>query len=46
MIDLNRVRSDPAGVAAALAKRGTQVDFAGLLEWHHATTSPWPTNSG
>ena len=33
MIDLNRVRSDPAGVAAALAKRGAQVDFAPLLEW-------------
>ena len=33
MIDLNRVRSDPAGVAAALAKRGAQVDFAELLEW-------------
>ena len=33
MIDLNRVRSDPAGVAAALAKRGVQADFAELLEW-------------
>lgn len=33
MIDLNRIRSDPAGVAAALAKRGARVDFAPLLEW-------------
>ena len=33
MIDIDRVRSDPAGVAAALAKRGAQVDFAELLEW-------------
>ena len=33
MIDLNRIRSDPAGVVAALAKRGAQVDFAELLEW-------------
>ena len=33
MIDLNRIRSDPAGVAAALAKRGVQADFAELLEW-------------
>ena len=33
MIDLNRIRSDPAAVAAALAKRGVQADFAELLEW-------------
>ena len=33
MIDLNRIRSNPAGVAAALAKRGAQVEFAPLLEW-------------
>ena len=33
MIDLNRIRSDPAGVAAALAKRGARVEFAPLLEW-------------
>ncbi len=33
MIDLNRIRSDPAGVTAALAKRGVQADFAELLEW-------------
>lgn len=33
MIDLNRIRSDPAGAAAALAKRGARVDFAPLLEW-------------
>ena len=33
MIDLNRIRSDPAGVAAALGKRGVQADFAELLEW-------------
>ena len=33
MIDLNRIRSDPAGVAAALAKRGVRADFAELLEW-------------
>ena len=32
MIDLNRIRSDPAGVAAALAKRGVQADFDELLE--------------
>ena len=33
MIDLNRIRSDPAAGAAALAKRGVQADFAELLEW-------------
>ena len=33
MLDLNRIRSDPAGVAAALAKRGARVEFAPLLEW-------------
>ena len=33
MIDLNRIRSDPAGVAEALAKRDVQADFAELLEW-------------
>ena len=33
MIDLNRIRSDPAGVAAALAKRGAQVNFGELLAW-------------
>ena len=33
MLDLNRIRSDPAGVASALAKRGAQVEFAPLLEW-------------
>ncbi len=33
MIDLNRVRADPAAAAAALAKRGAEVDFAPLLEW-------------
>lgn len=33
MIDLNRVRADPAAAAAALAKRGAAVDFAPPLEW-------------
>ena len=33
MIDLNGIRSDATGVAAALAKRGAQVEFGELLEW-------------
>ena len=33
MIDINRIRSDPVGVAAALGKRVADVEFAELLEW-------------
>ncbi len=33
MIDINQIRSDPDGVARALRKRLTDLDFSELLEW-------------
>lgn len=33
MIDINWIRADPDGAAAALAKRGPRTEFRELLEW-------------
>jgi seryl-tRNA synthetase len=33
MLDISRIKDDPAKVSASLEKRGAHVDFAKLLEW-------------
>ena len=33
MLDINRIKADPAGVAAALAKKGCEVDFSEVIAW-------------
>ena len=33
MLDINRIKEDPKGVAAALAKKGCEVDFSDVIAW-------------
>jgi len=33
MIDIKRIRDDPAGISQRLGKRGLEISFEGLLEW-------------